>query len=226
MDSEIERSTARAKKVNRGRDATESILILVIASMLVILVIGFVAGYIAMKNQADKIDSLNLQLAKVGIINYDNVQLSDEAKQAQLYKDFVVLAYDVKKEVTALRDYSIIYSDTYQLCSGFAERENNVNHALYRFAEKKIVYYKQIAVLADKPECQAKINDMRSAMEISKLADEKLYIQTKKVCNEIGNDLLTDDTKSRTPWNAALDDAKNKAEAFDKAEQSVIECFA
>ncbi|MBN1274775.1 hypothetical protein JXA12_00575 [Candidatus Woesearchaeota archaeon] len=225
MDAEIERSTARAKRVKRGRDATDNILAIIIAGILIILVIGFVGGYMALKNQEEKIDSLNRQLATVGIVDYDNVQLSDEAKQVQLYKDFAVLAYDVKKEVTALEDYELIYSDMYQLCSGFAERENSINHALYRFAEKEIVYYEQIAVLADKPGCEAKIEAMRSAMELSKLADEKLYVQTKNVCDEITNDIITDDAKSKTGWNAAMIDATNKAEAFDDAERSVIECF-
>lgn len=233
MDSERERSTDRATRVNRKRNAADSFGLLVIAGLIVIILAGSVWGVMTMQKQSDeideqsnKIDTLTLELANAGMIPNDGAQLNDEAKQVQLYKDFVVLTNNVRKEITALEDYNMIYSDTYQLCSGFTERENSINHALYRFAEKEIVYYEQIAVLADKPECDTKIETMRSAMKDSKATDEKLYALTKDLCDEITNNVITDSTKSRIGWEAARAEATAKAEAFDAAEESVIECFA
>ena len=226
MDAEIDRSTARAKRVHTERNATDGILVLIIAGILVVLVVGFIAGYMALQSQADSIDTLNLQLANTGIVNYDNFQLSDEARQVQLYNDFIILTDDVQSEIVALEDYNIIYSDSYQLCASFTERENNINHATFRFAEKKIVYYDQIAVLADKPECASRIQDMRWAMAEKKVADEQLYMETKKVCDEIIDNTTTSAALSRPGWNAAQTDAYNKAQVFASAEESVKNCLA
>ncbi|MDD5086756.1 MAG: hypothetical protein PHV16_03295 [Candidatus Nanoarchaeia archaeon] len=235
MDAQRQRSTDRAERVNRKRDSADTVGLVVIAGLIVILLAGSVWGYMAMQKQSgeidaqsNEIDSLNLQLTNAREereVRYDTVQLSDDAKQVQLHKDFVVLTNDVKKEVTDLENYNLIYSDMYQLCSGFAERENNINHALYRFAEKKIVYYEQIAVLADKPECKSRIETMRSAMVSSKFADEKVYVLTKNLCHDVTNNPNADHTISKVGWSMALDDAKNKAKSFDDAEQKVIECF-
>ncbi len=235
MDAQRRRSTNRAEEVNRKRDSADSIGLVVIVGLIVLLLAGSVWGYMATQKQSDdidaqsdEIDSLNLQLTnarEAREVRYDAVQLSDDAKQVQLHKDFVVLINDVKKEVAGLKDYKMVYSNTYQLCSGFVERENNINHALYRFAEKKIVYYEQIAVLADKPECKSKIETMRSAMVSSKFADEKVYVLTKNMCHDVTNNPNADHTISKAVWSRALDDAKNKAKSFDDAEQKVIECF-
>ncbi|MGM5481302.1 MAG: hypothetical protein ACQESE_02730 [Nanobdellota archaeon] len=232
-NSEMRRSNDKAARIHRKRNNTDAIGLAIIYGLIVILLVGSVFAFVNMKEQSDDIDAqareivaLKSQIADGDVFQFDTVRLSDDAKQVQLYKDFVVMTNNVEDEVAALEDYDVIYSDMYQLCSGFAERDNNINHALYRFAEKEIVYYKQIAVLADKPECNDEIETMRSAMEESKIADEELYVQTKNLCNEITDNVITDDTKSRTGWNEALDNAEQKAASFDDAEEAVIGCFA
>ena len=66
MDSEIQRSTARAQDVNRSRNNADIIGLIVIASILVILLAGSAWGYVSMRQQsndmANEIDYLNSQL--------------------------------------------------------------------------------------------------------------------------------------------------------------------
>ncbi|MGM5482723.1 MAG: Ig-like domain-containing protein [Nanobdellota archaeon] len=78
MDSEIQRSTKRATRVNRKRDAADTIGLVVIAGLIVILLAGFIWGFTGMKKQSDKIDYLNSQLDKA---NSDNYQLSTANRQ-------------------------------------------------------------------------------------------------------------------------------------------------
>lgn len=225
MDSEIQRSTARAKKVNRVRDNADIIGLIVVAGILVIVLVGFAWGYIALSQQSDEISSLKAQIAATPATG--SVQLSNANKQIQLYKDFLVMTADVKKEVLSLEQYNGSYSNEYQLCANFMERSNNINHAMSRFAEKEIIYYTQIAVLADKPECKAKIAIMNEAMVSSKAADEQLYVQNMNQCDRAINSTIADSNwVLETNWKRASDAAAARADAFNSAEKDVIACFA
>lgn len=79
MDLEIERSTARAAKVNRKRDYADTIGLVIIAGLIVILIAGSVWGFMTMEKQSNKIDSLNSQLDKA---NSDNIALSQANNKA------------------------------------------------------------------------------------------------------------------------------------------------
>lgn len=231
MDSEIRRSTNRAERVDRRRDAADSIGLAVIAGLILIILVGSVWGFIAIQDQSDRIDAqsneintLNSQLAEANL-NRDQNAPDNRAEQVQLYSEFTVATYNMNRELIALDDYDTIYSNIYQLCLGLTERDNNVNHALYRFAQKQLVYYQQIAVLDDKPQCNSRIQTMRSAMEASRVADERLYVLTKNLCDEITDNEIDYTKKSELGWHRARDDADNKAKAFDDAERAVIECL-
>jgi hypothetical protein len=70
MDSEIERSTGRARTVKRKRDATDTIGLIIIAGLVVILLFASIGGFMTIQKQSDKIDSLNSQLDKAYTDNY------------------------------------------------------------------------------------------------------------------------------------------------------------
>ncbi len=78
MDTEIQRSTARAARVNRKRDAADTIGLMVIAGLIIILLAGSVWGFMALQRQSSEIDTLNSQLDKA---NSDNYQLSAANRQ-------------------------------------------------------------------------------------------------------------------------------------------------
>jgi len=225
MDAEIERSTARAQRVNRGRNTADIIGLAIVAGILVILLVGFGWTYIAMQQQSDEIDSLKTQLAVTPKVV--NIELSNANKQIQLYKDFLVLTADVKQEVKDLEVYNNSYSNMYQLCADYVDRLNNVNLAMSRFAEKEIIYYRQIAVLADKPQCKAKIDVMDTAMKSSITADEKYYVQNSNKCGKLTNIQSPNDNMVWvSDLKKAFDDSTAKAKAFTNAEKDVIACFA
>jgi hypothetical protein len=73
MDAEINRSTARAKKVSGRRDAADTIGLIIIAGLVVILLTGGIWGFMGIQEQSDEIDNLNSQLDRA---NSDNYQLS------------------------------------------------------------------------------------------------------------------------------------------------------
>ncbi len=85
MDSEIQRSTARAAKVNRKRDAADTIGVVIIAGLIVILIAGSVWGFMTMQKQSDEIDYLNMQIGNLNSqldnANSANYQLSAANRQ-------------------------------------------------------------------------------------------------------------------------------------------------
>ncbi len=232
MDAEVERSTEKAGRVSRARNAANAFGLLILACVLVLLLAGVSWGYTVLQQQSDEIDYLNSQIiesdnAQTALTQTCNdAQLSNANKQIQLYRDFLVLIADVKEEVRGLEQYKGLYSNNYQLCANFMERENNINHALNRFAEKELVYYEQIAVLADKPRCKAKIAVLNQAMASSKAADEKLYIQAINQCNRLMSNPIGESKTLRAEYEAAVSDATAKAKAFTNAEKELIACFA
>ncbi len=229
MDSEVETSTRRAARVNRSRNSADMIGIIVFAGIIFIMLGGMAWGYSIIQQQNKDITSLNSQ---VEYIIANGVQFSgDENRQVQLYNDLLVATSDVNLEIKALEEYNKSYSNTYQLCANYAERENNVNHALNRFAEKKIVYYKQIAVLSNKPHCEPKIDAMSLAIAESKNADEQLFIQNMRGCDEItGNTFgegstIASRASSMNEWEVAFDESIAKTKALIDAEMEVIACL-
>ncbi len=118
MDSEIERSTARAVGVSRARNTADVIGLLI----LVILVAGLGWSYMAIRQQADEIDDLNVQIAKkVNTQTADDVQLSTANTQIQLYKDYLMLnsgntelstakieLSDANKQLQLYKDYLLL----------------------------------------------------------------------------------------------------------------------
>jgi hypothetical protein len=240
MDSEIERSDAKAREVNRTRKTADILGLITVAVVMVIVLVGFSWSYTAIQQQSGDINSLRLQLddtktqlddtrAQLERSTTENVQLSNANKQLQLYKDFLVLTADVKEEVKNLKEFNTSHVNDYQLCSNYVQRDNNINLALSRFAEKEIIYYKQIAVLADKLQCNVKINAMDDALTISKAADEQLYVQTKYQCDRLMTGANITEEKimqSKIDWQNAMINAQAKTTAFTKAEKGMIECFA
>jgi len=227
MDSEIERSTARATRVRKARNASDAVGLIVIAGVLIILVAGLAWSYVAMQQQNDKIDSLYLQIANsANVPSSGSAQLDNANKQIQLYKDFIVMTADVKEEVRGLEDYDASYSNLYQICANYMEKTNNINHAMNRFAEKEIVYYRQIAVLANKPQCVAKIDKLELAMASSKAADELYYLQNMDQCGRMMDDQTSEGLRMKADWKNAFDDAAAKAKVFTNAERDMIACFA
>jgi hypothetical protein len=106
------------------------------------------------------------------------------------------------------------------------EKENNINHAMGRFTEKEIVYYRQIAALMDKPQCTASIDELEKALASSKTADEELYIQNMNQCDRVMDNPATESAKVKFGLEYAIADAAAKTEALTNAEKEVIACFA
>ena len=73
MDSEKQRSTARAAKVNRRRDTADMVGLVVIAGLIVLLIVGSVWSFMVIQKQSREIGNLNSQIDKV---YSDNRQLS------------------------------------------------------------------------------------------------------------------------------------------------------
>ena len=231
MDSEIERSTARAQKVKVIRNNRDAIGIIIAAGVLLILLIGLGGSYALLQQQSNKIDSLNQQLSDAGLGTGPNnvyTQLSDANKQIALNKAFLVDIANVKQEVYDLNQYNSSYSNMYQLCANFMEKTNNVNHAMTRFAEKEVIYYNQIAVLDNKPQCVAKINALNTALINSQNANEEYYIQNMNECDRVkDNTFNTAESASlKLAWGNAWYDANANALTFTAAEKEVIACFA
>ncbi len=236
MDSEIERSTARAKRVDRARDSADIIGLIIVAGVLIILFVGLGWGYMALRQQSEKIDSLNQQIARgvpsSNVLNSGNnvyTDLSNANKQIQLNRAFLIDIADVKQEVYNLNQYNSSYSNAYQLCANFMEKTNNINHAMTRFAEKEVIYYNQIAVLADKPQCKIKINALSEATLNSKNANEQYYLQNMNECDRVKDNSFVsaqETVKLKIAWENAWHDANVKALAFTNAEKEVIVCFA
>ena len=228
MDSEIARSNARAREVNRTRNTADKVGLLVMAGVFVILLAGLGWAYVGMQDQSDEIDALNSQIASSNtqLPTTDSEQLRNANRQLQLQKDFLVLAADVKEEVRGLQQYGSDYENSYQLCVDFMDRENNINHAMNRFAEKEIVYYRQIAILANKPQCTIKIDRLDAARVSSKTADEKIYIQNMNQCNRLAEYPIEVNGELKKSYENALADAATKVRAFTNAEKEVIACFA
>jgi len=63
MDAEIQRSTARAERVDRERNASNTLGTMIIIGLLVVLIVGFGWGLMSLRQQANEIDSLNMQIA-------------------------------------------------------------------------------------------------------------------------------------------------------------------
>ncbi len=85
MDSEIERSTAKAARVNRKRDAADTIGLFIIAGLILILIVGSVWGLMVINRQADENDALNTQIdtltSQLDKASSDNYQLSVANRQ-------------------------------------------------------------------------------------------------------------------------------------------------
>lgn len=242
-DSDIDRIETRRRREIRTQNHPNAawIVITIVALVGLAVVVGW--SYIAMRQQADDIRFLNSEIAgsvdeqkalnekiaenaqKAATLVSDNAQLANANKQIQLYKDFLVMTADVKQEVKDLQSYNISNPNAYQFCVNYMERSNNINHAMSRFAEKEIIYYQQIAILADKQECNAKINLLNQVMEKSKIADESLYQQEMKECARLQTNPISGNLKLENDLLNARNEANAQDKAFTIAEKEVIACF-
>jgi hypothetical protein len=228
LDDEMERSAARARRTARSRDVAGIIGIVVVG----ILIVGLAWMAMALRQQTGEIDALNMKMARSNVAQMTlSPALGDTPsdgtqRQIQIDKDFLVLTTDMKNEVNDLRGYNTSYANSYQLCASYMERENNINHAASRFAEGEIVYYRKLALLAEKQGCETRIDRLEKAMIIRKAADETLYLRSMDQCNRLMESPMGDGVRLRAEWTSAYDDAILKADVFAAAEKEVIACFA
>ncbi len=231
LDSQRDRSNARAKKIDSQRNATDSIGLAVIASLVLLILIGGVWGFVAMQNQSDtiatqsaEIDSFKRNIPNSGT-QYSLVQLSEDNGQALLHTDFSALTNEVNAEIAALRDKRIVYANMHQLCSGIAEREHNINGELHKFYQDEIIYYEQIAALSNKPECETQIDNMRNTMSYSENSEYKFYMASKQLCDELSTNRVAYNTQTRNDWEIARMGSIENVRLYDEAKQSAIECL-
>ena len=98
MDSQIERSTARAASVNRSRNAVDTVGIFLIGGLLLILVVGGIWGLMALRQQANEIDSLNRQITtSVNAQMTGNIQLSNTNKAISAVTGQVTALIDMNR---------------------------------------------------------------------------------------------------------------------------------
>jgi hypothetical protein len=235
IDSEIERSTHRAHKVRRERNAADVAGIVIFSGIIVVLLAGMVWGYTIIQQQNDEINTLKYQQLNgylVANTGNDGSQIttpvSDQVDQSlvELNKGFLVATTDVKREVFQLANYENNFTNTYQLCTNHMVQSNRINHALNTFAEKQIRYYKRVAELDNKPECNDKIDDMAFLLVRKKYSDEQLFVHNLNYCSQYIHDTFnhTDEQTKRDMHIVNSVVASNK-EAFMNSEEAVINCL-